>query len=34
MSYELGFYIPEYGILQSNRFENLNFYIPLIDWAL
>jgi hypothetical protein len=32
--YELGFYIPEDGILHSNRRENLNSYIALSDWAL
>jgi hypothetical protein len=27
--HELGFYIPEYGILHSHRRENLKSYIPL-----
>jgi hypothetical protein len=34
VKYELGFYIPEDGILHSYRRENLNFYIALTDWAL
>jgi hypothetical protein len=34
MSYELGFYIPEYGILHNHRRENLKSYIVLIGWAL
>jgi hypothetical protein len=32
--YELGFYIPEDGILYSLRCENLKCYIALTDWAL
>jgi hypothetical protein len=32
--YELGFYIPEDGILHSHRRENLKFYIALTGWAL
>jgi hypothetical protein len=32
--YELGFYIPEYGILHSNRRENLKYYIALTGWNL
>jgi hypothetical protein len=34
MRYELGFYIPEDGILHSDRRENLKSYIALTDWAL
>jgi hypothetical protein len=30
MRYELGFYIPEYGILRSHRRENLKSYTPLL----
>jgi hypothetical protein len=32
--YELGFYIPEDGILHSHRRENLKSYIALPGWAL
>jgi hypothetical protein len=32
--YELGFYIPEDGILHSHRHENLKSYIALTDWGL
>jgi hypothetical protein len=32
--YELGFYIPEDGILPSHRRENLKSYIALTDWTL
>jgi hypothetical protein len=32
--YELGFYIPEDGILHSHRRENPKSYIALTDWAL
>jgi hypothetical protein len=32
--YELGFYIPEDGILHSHRSENLRSYIALTGWAL
>jgi hypothetical protein len=32
--YELGFYIPENGILYSHRRENLKFVISLTGWAL
>jgi hypothetical protein len=32
--YELDFYIPEAGILHSNRRENLKSYIALTNWAL
>jgi hypothetical protein len=32
--YELGFYIPEDGILHSHRREKLESYIVLIGWAL
>jgi hypothetical protein len=32
--YELGFYIPEDGILHSHRHENLKSYIALTGWAL
>jgi hypothetical protein len=31
--YELGFYIPEDGILHSHRRENLKSYIALTGWA-
>jgi hypothetical protein len=31
--YELGFYIPEDGILHSHRRENLKSYIALPNWA-
>jgi hypothetical protein len=31
--YELGFYIPEDDILQSDRRENLKSYIVLTGWA-
>jgi hypothetical protein len=32
--YELGFYIPEDGILHSHRRENLKSYIALTGWTL
>jgi hypothetical protein len=32
--YELGIYIPEDGILNSHRRENLKFYIELAGWAV
>jgi hypothetical protein len=32
--YELGFYVPEDGILHSHRRENLRSYISLTGWAL
>jgi hypothetical protein len=32
--YELGFYIPEGGILYSHRSENLKSYITLTGWPL
>jgi hypothetical protein len=32
--YELGFYIPEEGILSSHRRENLKSYIALTGWVL
>jgi hypothetical protein len=32
--YELGFYIPEDGILHSDRRENLKSYIALTGWTL
>jgi hypothetical protein len=32
--YELGFHIPEDGILHSHRHKNLNSYIALTGWAL
>jgi hypothetical protein len=31
---ELGFHIPEDGILHSHSRENLKFYITLTGWAL
>jgi hypothetical protein len=34
MKYELGFYIPEDGILDSHRRENLKSYTTLTGWAL
>jgi hypothetical protein len=34
VKYELGFYIPEDGILHSHRRENLKSYIALTGWAL
>jgi hypothetical protein len=34
LKYELGFYIPEDGILQSHRRENLKSYIALTGWAV
>jgi hypothetical protein len=34
MMYELGFYIPEDGILHSPRRGNLKSYIALTGWAL
>jgi hypothetical protein len=32
--YELGFYIPEEGILHTRRGENLKPYIVLTGWVL
>jgi hypothetical protein len=32
--YDLGFYIPEDGILHSRRRENLKSYMVLTDWTL
>jgi hypothetical protein len=34
VKYELGFYIPEGGILHSRRRENFKSYIALTGWAL
>jgi hypothetical protein len=34
VSYELGFYIQEEGILPSDRRENLKSYITLTGWTL
>jgi hypothetical protein len=34
VKYELGFYIPEDGILHSHHRENLKSYIALTGWAL
>jgi hypothetical protein len=34
MKYELGFYIPEDGVLHRHRRENLKFYTALTGWAL
>jgi hypothetical protein len=34
VKYELGFYIPEDGILHSHRRENLKFYTALTGWDL
>jgi hypothetical protein len=34
VKYELGFYIPEDGILHSHCRENLKSYIPLTGWTL
>jgi hypothetical protein len=34
VKYELGIYIPEYGILHSHCRENLKPYIALTCWAL
>jgi hypothetical protein len=34
VKYELGFYIPEDGILHSHRREHLKSYIALNGWAL
>jgi hypothetical protein len=34
VKYELGFYIPEDGVLHSHRYENLKSYIALKSWAL
>jgi hypothetical protein len=34
VKYELGFYIPEEGILHSYRHENLKSYIALTGWPL
>jgi hypothetical protein len=34
VSYEVGFFIPEDGVLHSHRRENLKSYIALIDWSL
>jgi hypothetical protein len=32
--YELGFYIPEDGVLRSHRSENFKSYIALTGWSL
>jgi hypothetical protein len=32
--YEMGFHIPEDGILHSHRRDNLRSYIALTGWAL
>jgi hypothetical protein len=34
VKYELGFYIPEDGILHSHRREKLKSYKALTDWIL
>jgi hypothetical protein len=34
VKYELGFYIPDDGVLHSHRLENLNSYIALTGWNL
>jgi hypothetical protein len=34
MKYELGFYIPEGGILHNQRRENLKSYMALTGWTL
>jgi hypothetical protein len=34
VKYELGFHIPEDGILHSHRRENIKSYITLTGWAL
>jgi hypothetical protein len=34
LRYELGFYIPEDGILHSHRRESFKSYIALTGWAL
>jgi hypothetical protein len=34
VKYELGFYIPEDGILHSHRRQNLKSYIALTGWTL
>jgi hypothetical protein len=34
LRYELGFYIPEDGILHSHRRENLKSYVALTGWTL
>jgi hypothetical protein len=34
VKYELGFYIPEDGILHSHCCENLKFYIELTDCSI
>jgi hypothetical protein len=34
VKYELGFYIPEDGILHSSRRESLKCYIALTGWTL
>jgi hypothetical protein len=34
VKYELGFYIPEYGILHSHRRENLKSYMELIQLGI
>jgi hypothetical protein len=34
VKYELGFYIPEDGIIRSDRSENLKSYIALTGWTL
>jgi hypothetical protein len=34
VKYELGYYIPEDGILHSQRLDNLKSYIALTGWTL
>jgi hypothetical protein len=34
VKYELGFYIPEDGVLHSHRCENFKSYIALTGWTL
>jgi hypothetical protein len=34
VKYELGFYIPEDGILHIHRRENPKSYVALIGWAM
>jgi hypothetical protein len=34
LKYELGSYIPKYGILHSHRREKLKSYIALTGWTL
>jgi hypothetical protein len=34
VKYELGFYIPEDGLLDRHRRENLRSYIALTGWTL